>query len=104
MTRKKTPSRVYFGNKMRELRRKLNLSQQAFSDLCGLHVNYIGSVERGERNISLENIVVLTNALQCCPSYLIMNEAIEEKRLTNLEMQMEILHNTIKEILNDNKD
>ena len=48
---------------MRELRRRKELSQEGLALVCGLDRTYIGSVERGERNISLLNIYVVASAL-----------------------------------------
>lgn len=45
-----------FGKVVRKRRKKLDVSQEEFGDLCGLHRNYIGGIERGERNVSLINI------------------------------------------------
>ena len=55
--------RLAFGKRIRELRTPLGLSQEQLADLAGLHRNYVGSVERGERNISLDNIYALADAL-----------------------------------------
>ncbi|MFH1141087.1 MAG: helix-turn-helix transcriptional regulator [Chloroflexota bacterium] len=52
-----------FGENVRRNRVKEGLSQEALADLSGLHRTYIGGVERGERNISLVNIVRIARAL-----------------------------------------
>jgi len=52
-----------FGSRVREQRRRRGLSQEGLAEQAGLHRTYIGSVERGERNISLVNILVLAEAL-----------------------------------------
>ena len=45
-----------FGARVRALRTEKGWSQEGFAFECGLHRTYIGAVERGERNVSLENI------------------------------------------------
>ena len=65
MIQKKT-----FGDRVRTLRRNANLSQEGLAAACGLHRTYIGAIERGERNISLLNIILLSRALGVKPSYL----------------------------------
>lgn len=52
-----------FGQRVRELRIKKNLSQEALALACELDRTYIGGVERGERNISLLNIRKIADSL-----------------------------------------
>ena len=59
------------GENIRKHRLGKNLSQERLADMCLLHRTYIGSVERGERNISLENIVLISRALSVSPSTLL---------------------------------
>lgn len=59
------------GENIRNLRQAQSLSQEQLADVCSLHRTYIGSVERGERNVSLENIVVISRALKVSPSVLL---------------------------------
>ena len=58
-------TRHIFAKNLRKYRLEKGLSQEALADLAGLHRTYIGSVERGERNISIDNIERLAQALDC---------------------------------------
>jgi len=62
--------RQKFGEKIRELRRAQGLSQEELAFRAGVHRNYLGGIERGERNPALENIVALAKALAVDPSEL----------------------------------
>lgn len=55
--------RKQFGLRIRELRQQRGWSQEEFADECGVHRTYIGGVERGERNVSLDNIARIAIAL-----------------------------------------
>ncbi len=55
--------RRQFGRRVRALRTERGLSQEALADLAGIHRTYVGSVERGERNMALDNIHALADAL-----------------------------------------
>jgi transcriptional regulator with XRE-family HTH domain len=59
----RTTSRKVLADNLRALRGQQGLSQEALADRAGLHRTYVGSVERLERNISLDNIERLANAL-----------------------------------------
>jgi transcriptional regulator with XRE-family HTH domain len=52
-----------FGKRVREIRKRKGLSQEALALTCELDRTYIGGVERGERNISLLNIYKIADAL-----------------------------------------
>lgn len=52
-----------FGSRVRALRMEKKLSQEDLGDLTGLDRTYIGSVERGERNVSLINIYKFADGL-----------------------------------------
>ncbi len=65
--RKKTPIRKSFGLKVRMKRFEMEMTQEEIAEKAGIHPTYLGSVERGERNISLENIIALASALKCSP-------------------------------------
>lgn len=63
-TKSTTPNaRKIFARNLKEVRAKANLSQEELADLAGLHRTYVGSVERGERNISIDNMERLASAL-----------------------------------------
>lgn len=62
---------LQLGKTIRQLRMDQGLSQEALADISGLHRTYIGGVERGERNISLVNIVRLAEALKVDVSWLV---------------------------------
>lgn len=61
------------GENIKKYRCDQRLSQEKLADMCSLHRTYIGSVERGERNVSLENIVSISRALKIRPSKLLEN-------------------------------
>jgi ribosome-binding protein aMBF1 (putative translation factor) len=60
-----------FGRRVRTLRRERRLSQEALAARAGVHRTYVGSVERGERNVSVLNIHALAAALDVDPSDLL---------------------------------
>lgn len=67
-------ARQTFAANLRRLRLDAGLSQEAFAEKCGLHRTYIGCVERGEKNISIDNIERIANALGCSMADLVSRE------------------------------
>ncbi len=57
-------TRKIFARNLKEIRVEQGLSQEELADIAGLHRTYVGSVERGERNISIDNMERLASALQ----------------------------------------
>ena len=55
---------IKFGEKVREKRTKMSLSQEELAERAGVHRTYIGMIERAEKNITLENIEKISKALK----------------------------------------
>jgi transcriptional regulator with XRE-family HTH domain len=51
------------GLRIRELRTEQGYSQEAFADKCGVHRTFMGTVERGESNLSFQNIAKVATTL-----------------------------------------
>jgi len=55
------------GKRIRAFREAKGLSQEAFAAMCDLHRTYIGGVERGERNITLDTLQTIAETLKVSP-------------------------------------
>ncbi len=67
-----------FSSNVKKHRLSLGLSQEQFAEKCGLHRTYISSVERFQRNVSLENIQKIADALGVDAYKLFMEESTNE--------------------------
>lgn len=56
--------RIKLGKRLRELRKAANMSQEALGFKANIHRTYIGSIERGEQNVSIDNLQKLAKALK----------------------------------------
>lgn len=67
------------GANVRALRIAKKLTQEQLAELCDLHRTYVGAIERGDRNISLKNIVTIARALNVEPAELLLyNNKLKE--------------------------
>ncbi|AMR45511.1 MULTISPECIES: helix-turn-helix domain-containing protein [Bacillus] len=73
--------RSLFGQRVRQIRlSKINMSQEKLAFDCDLHRTYISDIERGTRNVSLDNIEKIAKALQVQPKDLFDFTTINEMR------------------------
>ncbi|MCK5034425.1 MAG: helix-turn-helix transcriptional regulator [Candidatus Sabulitectum sp.] len=63
----KTEKQIVFGRRLRYYRLERELTQEKLGTISGLNLSYIASIERGERNVSLNNIWKLADALEINP-------------------------------------
>lgn len=66
-------------NNIRNLRQERKLSQEELAELCSLHRTYIGSVERGERNVTLSTLETLATALNVTVLDLLTRKGCEDE-------------------------
>lgn len=66
-------------NNIRAFRRENNLSQEELAEMCDLHRTYIGSVERGERNVTLSTLETLAAALNVSVTRLLTKQATKNE-------------------------
>lgn len=71
-----------FGTNLRKLRTEKGFSQEKFAELCGLHRTYISDIECFQRNVSLENIQKIAEALQIPAYFLLMEEEYHESEIS----------------------
>lgn len=72
-------SLLEFGERVRDLRKSKSLSQESFASMCGFHRTYIGTVERGERNPALLNMLRISKALDVDISVLVRGLTVSEE-------------------------
>jgi len=62
--RKKHPALIKIGKRIREIRKAKGFSQEGFAYEVGLDRTYMGSIERGERNLAAINLIRISKALK----------------------------------------
>jgi transcriptional regulator with XRE-family HTH domain len=68
---------VIVGQNLRAYREKRGLSQEAFAEVLGVHRTYMGSVERGERNLTLKSVERIAAKLDLEPLVLLASDGIK---------------------------
>jgi transcriptional regulator with XRE-family HTH domain len=69
----------FFGANLRRIRLEKQMTQEKVAEIAGLHPNYVGSVERGKRNISICNIARIAAALGITMSELLAEAETREE-------------------------
>ena len=88
--KKKTNIPVAFGEKVKKLRLDKKMTQMDLAYKSRLHSCYIHSVEKGERNVSLRNIVKIAKAIECSAGELLHGfEGIEDNDLEDEQCERE---------------
>lgn len=82
-------SEINLGQRIREERQKLNLTQEKLSETINVTTTYIGQIERGERRPTLDTLIKISNALGVSIDYL-LRESITpaSDNLMNLWIQL----------------
>jgi transcriptional regulator with XRE-family HTH domain len=61
---------------IRARRAALDISQERFAEYAECHHNYVGLVERGEQNLTIDGLLRFARALKCCPSDLLRDAGL----------------------------
>lgn len=72
------------GKRIRSYRQKREFSQEQLAELCALHPTYIGQIERGEKNATIETIAKISAALNVSLSELFVNLGAEASSLNKI--------------------
>ncbi|HLX87230.1 MAG TPA: helix-turn-helix transcriptional regulator [Acidimicrobiales bacterium] len=67
------------GANLRQYRKELGLSQEAFAEVLGWHRTYVGGLERGERNLSLQALERIALRLKLDPLSLLIRSTHTQK-------------------------
>lgn len=68
-----TPDLTAIGDKIRSRRAKLGMSQEQLAELCGITSSYVGHIERGSRQLSLNTAISISTVLEISLDYLLLD-------------------------------
>ena len=83
--------RALLGKRIREERLRLNLTQEKLAEDVDLTTAYIGQVERGERSLTLENVIKIANRLGVSVDYLLSDSLSTEKDSSLIQLS-QLMH------------
>lgn len=89
--------KVMLGKRIREERLKLNLTQEALAEDVDLTTAYIGQIERGERNLTLESLIKVANRLGVTVDYLLTDSITAEKDTSLIRLAQLLNGRTLSE-------
>lgn len=101
------------GERIRDKREKLRLTREEFAEILGLSPFYIGQLERGERQMSLDTLVKISDCLHVSTDYLIYGKSpknnIEKNRIYTLlnrcsKNELSLIEKIIRLILSHRKN
>lgn len=69
-----SPVCTAFGQNLRAIRKSKGISQERLAYGTGIDRSYVGKIERGEVNVTIEKIYVLAEYLKCRPSELVPDQ------------------------------
>ena len=75
------------GNRIRNYRTQLGYSQERLAEISGCHPTYIGQVERGEKNPTLESVEKIASALEISLSKLFENLGSDDSNKRNIPLE-----------------
>ena len=80
---------IALGKRIREERLRLNLTQEKLAEHVGLTTAYIGQIERGERSLALDKLVLIVNCLGVTVDYILSDSVVSGGSLSdNLMLQL----------------
>lgn len=88
---------IMIGRRIREERLRLSLTQETLAEDVELTTAYIGQVERGERNLTLENLIKVANRLGVTVDYLLSDSVNADKDTTVIQLSQLLNGRTLNE-------
>lgn len=106
---------INLGKRIREERLKLNLTQEQLAEYVDISASYMGQIERGERSVTLDTLIRITNRLNVSIDYLLKDSIITDndnflnqvkqlfdgKSLSNKQMAIDVIRTMFSHLDNN---